>query len=391
MRLQSCLLSIALIVGFGVAPLAGQSLTLSGSVTNLGTLTESHEPVSGSLVIATGPMRDDSPYLAIGDPLGGSGRAVVFCWNDSLLIASTSTQGDTIAWLGARDDDAFHGEYVITGGDSKRQGGTWQLDYPGDQADALERICHGRPKEKTVRGLVRLTASFRDGQSSDMASREPENRTGFAQPTTEELTEMVAATASLNRYVKEEMRARALLPLITQHLVDAGINDAEAARAEGKRLAQDGLMRLGPDEQWERLQFWGDVLLNLDQATCERWVDLDVSRRGLYLISRFSDEQLRKLAAWQTRAVQAELEADRPAVTQSRDGLSASLARIAANLGEGDGRRLLDLLENYSVTSVTDRCWVERSMIRGALAEKGSARAQLAATYWVLAAGGGKE
>ena len=201
---------------------------------------------------------------------------------------------------------------------------------------------------------------------------------------------MVAATASLNRYVMEEMRARALMPLIQQHLIETGINDADAARAEGKRLAQDGLMRLGPAEQWDRLLFWGEVLLHLDKATCERWVDIDASRRGSYLISRFSDAQLRNLAAWQTRAVQAELEADRPPVTQSREGLTASLARIAANLGDKDGRRLLDLLENYSTTSVADRCWVEQSMIRGALAEKGSARAQLAATYWVLAAGGGK-
>lgn len=362
------------------------SITLTGEVTNLGSITQRAEPRTVAFSLTTGEASQDSVSLTIGKPLGGSGSARIYCWNDSLMMLSMSAQGDTIAWLGGRNERQVRGEYVVVGGEFSRQGGTWWLGMEHHDPQQLTRACRGKPSERAAAGAVKLTRVFREqgDPAAIFASMSAEDR---SQPTPAERAEMQAAQAALGRRVMESIEAMGLMPKILEHLEANGISDAAEARAEGQRLGIDGVFRLEPEEHYNRLRVWGELLANLDAATCNRWAELDASQRGMYLISRMSEEQLRRHAAWQVQAAKAELEAERPSLRLSQETVVASIARIADNLDDEEGQRLRTSLTAYETAPAAERCWVERAIIRGALAERGKRRYQLATAYWMLATG----
>lgn len=360
-------------------------ITLTGAVTNLGSIAQPTEPITGSLSLTTGAAPEDSVRVTIGDPLGGSGSAGVFCWNDSLMLLSINAQGDTIAWLGGISQHRIEGEYVIVGGGYAAQGGTWWLATEKNDTDQLTRACRGQPSERARDGAVKLTSVFRQraGAAPRLAS---EASVGDrSQPTPGELVQMRAARAKLARRVSESIEAIGLLPKILAYLEANDISDPVAAQAEGQRLGMDGVFRLKPEEHWNRLRMWGELLSDLDPVTCNRWAEIDPSHRGMYLISQMNEEQLGRHAAWQVQAAQAELEGERPILKLSQDALAEAISRISENLGEDEGRRLSMSLMSYDSVSPAERCWVELAIIRGALAERGKRRYQLATAYWMLA------
>lgn len=357
----------------------------TGKVTNLGSITERAEPVTGRLALTMGDEPGDSVFLSVGAPLGGSGSARVFCWSDSLMMLSISALGDTIAWLGGMKPQIVQGEYVIVGGDAAAQGGTWWLALGESGSDELTQACRGRPTEKATAGAVKLTRTFRlrdEGLEGPAMLASAADR---SQPTPRERAEIMAARGRLAREVAEAIQAIGLMPKIVAHLEANGIRNSAAAQAEGQRLGIDGVFRLEPEEHYNRLRMWGELLSDLDEETCNRWAELDASQRGMYLIAQMDDEQLSRHAAWQVQAAQAELEAKRPALRLSPDALAGSIERIAKNLGDDEGRRLSVSLLAYDSVSPAERCWVERAIIKGALAERGKRKYQLATAYWMLA------
>lgn len=356
------------------------AVTFTGKVTNLGSITQRSEPVTGRLALTMGDEEGDSVFISVGIPQGGSGSARVFCWNDSLMMLSMNAQGDTIAWLGGMKPQLVKGEYVVVGGEHSREGGTWWLAMGEGDSDELTSACRGRPSEKATSGAVRLTSIFRTG-----GLEAPTFALDRSQPTPEEQAEIQAARGRLARKVAESIQALGLMPKIIAHLEAKGIRNPAVAQAEGQRLGIDGVFRLEPEEHYNRLRMWGELLSGLDDETCNRWAELDASQRGMYLIAQMNDEQLSRHAAWQVQAAQAELEARRPALRLSPDALAEAIERIAKNLDDDEGQRLSVSLLAYDTVSSAERCWVERAIIRGALSERGKRKYQLATAYWMLA------
>jgi hypothetical protein len=67
--------------------------------------------------------------LAVGLRLGGSGPFVSVTRNDSLFLASVSALGDSITWVARRRGSQYLGDYFITSGQYKGQGGSWSVTH----------------------------------------------------------------------------------------------------------------------------------------------------------------------------------------------------------------------------------------------------------------------
>jgi hypothetical protein len=67
--------------------------------------------------------------LAVGLRLGGSGPFVSATRNDSLFLASVSALGDSITWVARRRGSQYLGDYFITSGQYKGQGGSWSVTH----------------------------------------------------------------------------------------------------------------------------------------------------------------------------------------------------------------------------------------------------------------------
>lgn len=64
-------------------------------------------------------------YLAIGEPAADTEPFIALNRPDSLIMVSSTAQGDTIAWRGERSEDSLSGTYDDFGGPSSGQHGTW--------------------------------------------------------------------------------------------------------------------------------------------------------------------------------------------------------------------------------------------------------------------------
>lgn len=71
--------------------------------------------------------------ITIGAPLEGSGPFEGFHRGDSLVLISRSALGDTILWRSAVRDSIYFGDYSITGGRFRGQGGRWAVKWTAGQ------------------------------------------------------------------------------------------------------------------------------------------------------------------------------------------------------------------------------------------------------------------
>lgn len=135
------------------------NITLIGLVTNYGTSASPHSGMTGSLSLWLNPFDVAQGDLTIGAPLGGSGKAQVAFWNDSVLFASVSVSGDTIAWIGAVTGGRLVGSYLIFGGSFAAQGGRWWLQAGESALDELRRH-QTKPDSAIVANVARAVMPF---------------------------------------------------------------------------------------------------------------------------------------------------------------------------------------------------------------------------------------
>lgn len=132
---------------------------MEGFVTNYGTAEAPRDPVYSKLTVDLRPADGAQAEVSIAPPLGGSGRAEVAYWADTLVLATRSAVGDSIVWLATAEGERFVGSYFIFGGFSVREGGRWWVSRTDGALSEL-RSRPGRPDQKTVEVILRLTLPF---------------------------------------------------------------------------------------------------------------------------------------------------------------------------------------------------------------------------------------
>lgn len=140
-----------------------------------GTVVNSGLPGSPATLIITVSSDDGrhlEGYLAIGQPLGGSGPFQGHRSRDSVYLATISSTGDTILWRAVVHGTSLTGTYRITGGQFSGQSGMWTAQrgeapqVPATQSVAVEVVdqSQGMVGERLlyfVREGFRRSAAFR--------------------------------------------------------------------------------------------------------------------------------------------------------------------------------------------------------------------------------------
>ncbi len=133
--------------------------TLSGLLTNYGTAAVHGVPSTGSISLVFDSSDASHGEIVIGLPLAGSGRAEFAYWADTLIAVSTSTTGDSIAWIAARAEGRLAGSYVVFGGRFSGQGGRWWVSVEGGVSSMLNQL-HSRPDSAIVQNLKKAVEGF---------------------------------------------------------------------------------------------------------------------------------------------------------------------------------------------------------------------------------------
>ena len=133
--------------------------TLQGFVTNYGTVASPSAPLTSKLTVDLNPTDRVQAQVLIAPPLGGSGRAEVAYWSDTLVLGSLSAAGDSIVWFATAEGGRFVGSYFIFGGSWVGQGGRWWVAR-NDRALTELATRPGRPDDKTVEVILQLTRPF---------------------------------------------------------------------------------------------------------------------------------------------------------------------------------------------------------------------------------------
>ncbi len=145
----------------GGSPVFSGPASLTGLVTNYGYGTAPASPISARITIQLDSSYRPNGFVAIDEPLGGSGVAEIASWADSILLMSISVTGDTIVWFGANSGGRYAGSYFIIGGQYARQGGRWWV-AKNDAASRELQYREGRPDERVIDAVVKAIDPFRD-------------------------------------------------------------------------------------------------------------------------------------------------------------------------------------------------------------------------------------
>lgn len=134
-HLGACGAALAALLGLAVwgstRPVSDSGLTADAATATVWDGTVANDASTGAPVpvrIVFDSLADTTTgYLAIGEPASDTEPFIALNRADSLIMVSSTAQGDTIAWRGERSDGSLSGTYDDLGGPSSGQHGSWMV------------------------------------------------------------------------------------------------------------------------------------------------------------------------------------------------------------------------------------------------------------------------
>lgn len=380
---RATLLIIALASGGAAHRAGGQVFVLDGVAANLGETGSMDEELSSRISIVLDTRHADSASIRIIAPLAGSGPLRARCWSDTILMVSYVEDEANILWLGRFVGPRVKGEYLTAATEyGPEQGGIWAIDLGPTESRALADWCSDGVSPPDISALRRATDKYRGAWN--LSPSDPWHVDSL--PSEDEIASWQRTLVPLREVMLEELQRRGLLPRLEQHVVAHGVTEAGSV-AYGASMVQSGLLRLPPVEQYERFKALAHLILSMDHARCSRWAGLVPRYQPTYFLSLLDARSLKDHAAWQVQAFQAELSGSRPVLTQDKELQTEVLRRIASNLGPGVDEIFLEAIQEYDGLPASAKCWAERALVEGILAEASDDAPLMATTYFLWVTG----